>query len=223
MHTSRAWRWYWYYLRYRVSTDGGRTYLFDEPIVRRARNIPRSIRSMACTSGRTATISATPVAGRSALAREPFSSQYRCLRLTRTAKASPIRAVVGTGSTAWFSSAAGRRTTTSLGMLPERIGGDGNRTARGLCEPTLARDARRQHRVRDARSNGGPRDASHKWPSHKWINVSKGRRPAPGVSRKSGRTPAVKHSSRRHRCRSCSLIPTTASTGLETSAQVTAA
>ena len=46
---------------------------------------------------------------------------------------------------------------------------------------------------------------------------------APGVSPESGRTPAVKHSSRRHRCRSCSLIPTTASTGLETSAQVTAA
>ena len=27
------WQWYWYYIRYRVSTDGGRTYLFDEPII----------------------------------------------------------------------------------------------------------------------------------------------------------------------------------------------
>ncbi|NQT12982.1 MAG: exo-alpha-sialidase, partial [Planctomycetes bacterium] len=27
------WQWYWYYLRYRVSTDGGRAYLCDEPIV----------------------------------------------------------------------------------------------------------------------------------------------------------------------------------------------
>ena len=29
------WQWYWYYLRYRVSADGGRTYLCDEPIVQK--------------------------------------------------------------------------------------------------------------------------------------------------------------------------------------------
>ncbi len=166
------WQWYWYYLRYRVSTDGGRTYLFDEPIVQQ---------------------------GEAYSAQHPLDGVYigkNCFFLGDSG-CRPLRTREGTvlvpmqmppldpkgegfynpgGGWYWLDSVIliGRWTADHhlAWEVSEPIQGDGDRTSRGLYEPTLAQlpDGRILCVMRG--SNGGPRDASCAWPSHKWVCLS---------------------------------------------------
>jgi hypothetical protein len=166
------WQWHWYYLRYRVSTDGGRTYLFDEPIVQK---------------------------GDKYSPKKPIDGVHigkNCFFLG-DAGSRPIRTQEGTvlvpmqraplrpdgkgfhnpgGGWYWLDSMVliGRWTKDNHivwdASMP--IEGDGNRTARGLCEPTIAQMPDGKILCIMRGSNGGPRDPSYKWPSRKWVSVS---------------------------------------------------
>lgn len=166
------WQWYWYYLRYRVSTDGGRTFLFDEPIIQHGTEYSPQ----------------HPIDGVHIGKNCYFLGDAGCR---------PIRTREGTilvpvqlpplkpngedfynpgGGWYWLDSMVliGRWTEDShiIWHASERIEGDGDRTARGLYEPTLAQMPDGNIVCVMRGSNGGPRDASHQWPSCKWISVS---------------------------------------------------
>ena len=167
------WQWYWYYLRYRVSADGGRTYLCDEPIVQK---------------------------GEEYSPKHPLDGVHiskNCFFLG-DAGCRPIRTREGTvlvpmqmppldpdgegfynpgGGWYWLDSMIliGRWTEDNqiAWDASEPIEGDGDRTARGLYEPTLAQMPDGKILCVMRGSNGGPRDKSSKWPSHKWVSVSR--------------------------------------------------
>jgi hypothetical protein len=166
------WQWYWYYLRYRVSTDGGRTYQFDEPIVQE---------------------------GEEYSPQHPITSVYigkNCFFLGDSG-CRPIRTQDGAvlvpiqmpplnpegdgfynpgGGWYWLESRVliGKWTEDNhlSWAVSEPIEGDGDRTSRGLYEPTLAQFPDGTILCVMRGSNGGPRDASCAWPSHKWFSVS---------------------------------------------------
>ena len=167
------WQWHWYYLRYRVSTDGCRTYLFDEPIIQE---------------------------GEDYSAEHPLDGVHigkNCFFLGDSG-CRPIRTREGTvlvpmqmppldpdgdgfynpgGGWYWLDSVVliGRWTDDDqiAWESSEPIRGDGDRTARGLYEPTLAQLPDGSILCVMRGSNGGPRDASYEWPSHKWASVSR--------------------------------------------------
>lgn len=167
------WQWYWYYLRYRVSTDGGRTFQFDEPVVQ---------------------------AGEPYSAQHPIDGVHigkNCYFLGDSG-CRPIRTREGTvlvpmqmpplapsgdgfynpgGGWYWLESKVliGRwaKDNHIVWDVSEAIEGDGNRTARGLYEPTLAQLPDGTILCVMRGSNGGPRDPSHDWPSHKWVSLSR--------------------------------------------------
>lgn len=166
------WQWHYYYLRYRVSKDGGRTWLFDEPIVQQ---------------------------GDEYSAKHPLDGVHitkNCFFLG-DAGCKPIRTREGTvlvpmqtpplnpdgegfhnpgGGWYWLDSMILIGRWQPDGHITwdasEPIRGDGDRTARGLYEPTLAQlpDGRILCVMRG--SNGGPRDRKYEWPSYKWAAVS---------------------------------------------------
>jgi len=166
------WQWYWYYLRYRVSTDGGRTFLFDEPIVQEGEEYsPKH-----------------PIDG--------VTIEKNCFFLGDSG-CRPIRTREGTvlvpmqmppldpagdgfynpgGGWYWLESMIliGRWTDDNhiVWDASKPIQGDGDRTARGLYEPTLAQMPDGKILCVMRGSNGGPRDDSCAWPGHKWSSVS---------------------------------------------------
>ena len=167
------WQWYYYYLRYRVSTDGGRTWLLDEPIVQQGENY-------------------SP--------RHPIDGVYitkNCFFLGDSGS-QPIRTREGTvlvpmqtppldsdgegfhnpgGGWYWLDSMIliGRWTEDDriVWDASEPIKGDGDRTARGLYEPTLAQMPDGNILCVMRGSNGGGSDRNYEWASYKWTCVSK--------------------------------------------------
>ncbi|NLX95809.1 MAG: exo-alpha-sialidase [Rhodopirellula sp.] len=166
------WQWYWYYLRYRVSTDGGRTWQFDEPIIQKGERFS----------------AAHPIDGVHIGKNCYFLGDAGCR---------PIRTREGTvlvpvqmppldpsgegfhnpgGGWYWLDSRVliGRWTDDNhiTWDVSQPIEGNGDRTARGLYEPTLAEMPDGKILCVMRGSNGGPRDQSHQWPSYKWLSVS---------------------------------------------------
>jgi hypothetical protein len=159
-----------YYLRYRVSTDGGKTYLFDERIHQEGDYTDRHpiddvwlgqngcyLGDVGCIPIRTREgkilvpfqVPLLGADGKLALPGGGFTHQY-------------TRMLIGT----W---AEGNR----IGWeVSQKIVGDPDRTSRGLFEPTLAElpDGRILCVMRG--SNGGRRDSDCQWPAYKWRSVS---------------------------------------------------
>ncbi len=160
-----------YYLRYRVSADGGRTYLFDDPIIQKgdeytpehplqvhwkgknacflgdAGNMPVRLRN-----GNVLVPTQVSVLGEDGKLTYPGGGYYWLQTLV----------LIGTwqqdGHIEWDASEPGV--------------GDPDRTARGLYEGTLAEmpDGRVLLVMRG--SNAGNKDPDCRWPSHKWFSVS---------------------------------------------------
>lgn len=166
------WQWYWYYLRYRVSIDGGRTYLFDAPVIQEGKNYSAE----------------HPIDGVH-LGRNCFflgDSGCRPIRTREGTVLVPVqRPPLGPQGEDFHNPGGGRYWLDSMVLIghwtadhrlewdaSQPIEGDGNRTARGLYEPTLAQmpDGRILCVMRG--SNGGSHDSSFEWPSHKWVSVS---------------------------------------------------
>ncbi len=166
------WQWYYYYLRYRVSTDGGRTWVCDEPIVQHGEEYSAE----------------HPIDGVHITKNCFFLGDSGCR---------PIRTREGTvlvpmqmpplnadgqgfynpgGGWYWLDSMVliGRWTEDNriVWDASEPIQGDGDRTARGLYEPTLAQMPNGSILCVMRGSNGGRRDPRYEWPSHKWNCVS---------------------------------------------------
>lgn len=167
------WQWHWYYLRYRVSTYGGRSYLYDKPIVQKGKeyspehpvdgvHISKNcffLGDLGCDPIRTregtilVPMQMPPLADDGQSLHNPGGGWYWL----------QTRILIGrwteNNDIEWESS--------------EPIEGDGQRTVRGLYEPTLAQmpDANLICIMRG--SNGGKSDPSNKLPSRKWISVSK--------------------------------------------------
>lgn len=160
-----------YYLRYRVSTDGGKTYLFDERVIQEGDefdadhpiddvwlgkngyylgdvgNIPIRTRE-----GKILVPVQVPLLGddgKLALPGGGFTHQY-------------TRMLIGM----WTDD---NRLTWEVS---EKIVGDPDRTSRGLFEPTIAElpDGRILCVMRG--SNGGKRDPDCEWPAYKWSSIS---------------------------------------------------
>jgi hypothetical protein len=166
------WQWHWYYLRYRVSTDGGRTYLFDEPIVQKGEEYSPQHPIDGVTIGRNCYFlgdkGCRPIRTREGTVLVPC--QMPPLDPDKEGFFNPG------GGWYWLDSRVliGRWQDDSRieWAVSQPIQGNGDRTARGLYEPTLAQlpDGKILCVMRG--SNGGPRDPAFKWPSYKWLSVS---------------------------------------------------
>lgn len=160
-----------YYLRYRVSTDGGKTYLFDERIKQEGDYTDVHpiddvflgkngyyLGDVGCIPIRTregkivvpVQVPLLGADGKLSLPGGGFTHQY-------------TRMLIGT----WI---AGNKLSWDVSS---KIVGDPDRTSRGLFEPTLVElsDGRMICIMRG--SNGGQRDPDCKWLAHKWISTSK--------------------------------------------------
>ncbi|WP_291177860.1 sialidase family protein [Gimesia sp.] len=167
------WQWHWYYLRYRVSTDGGRTYLYDKPIVQKGKQYSTEhpvdgvhiskncyfLGDLGCDPIRTregtilVPMQMPPLANDGKSLHNPGGGWYWL----------QTRILIGrwteNNDIEWGSS--------------EPIVGDGKRTVRGLYEPTLAQMPDGNIICIMRGSNGGKSDPSNKLPSRKWLSVSK--------------------------------------------------
>jgi len=159
-----------YYLRYRISKDGGRTWLLDDPILQ------------------TGTYDAKhPVEGVWVGKNAIYLGDAGCIpivarngKILVPAQLTPL----APDGTLWNPS--GGHTFTEVVVLigtwtkggrlkweaSQRVCGDPDRTTRGLIEPTLAEfpDGRILMVMRG--SNGGKADPQHRLPSWKWFSVS---------------------------------------------------
>ena len=159
-----------YYLRYRVSTDGGRTFLFDERVRQTGDYDDRHplddvwlgkngyyLGDVGCIpirtrKGKILVPVQIPLLGPDGALSRPgggFTYQY-------------TRILIGT----WTD---GHKL---LWDVSDKIVGDPERTSRGLFEPSLAElpDGRILCVMRG--SNGGSRDPNCRWPAYKWHSVS---------------------------------------------------
>lgn len=159
-----------YYLRYRVSIDGGKTYLFDDRIVQDGAYSDRHpiddvwlgkngyyLGDVGCIPIRTregkvivpVQVPLLGTDGKLSLPGGGFTYQYTRMLIGEWSEGHKIR---------W--------------NVSEKIVGDPDRTSRGLFEPTLAQfvDGRILCIMRG--SNGGKRDPDCKWPAGKWASTS---------------------------------------------------
>jgi hypothetical protein len=159
-----------YYLRYRISADGGQSWRLDEPIVQ--------------AGGFTAQHPFEGVwVGKNAI----YLGDLGCIPIVTRAKRVLVPAQttpLGPDGKLWNPS--GGHTYTDVLVLigtwtsgqrllwraSQRVVGDPKRTTRGLIEPTLAEfpDGRILMVMRG--SNGGKADTRHELPSYKWFAVS---------------------------------------------------
>jgi len=166
------WQWHYYYLRYRVSRDGGRTWLFDDPIVQQGKayspghpldgvTITRNCFFLGDAGSR-------PVRTREGTVLVPM--QTPPLKPDGDGFTNPG------GGWYWLDSRILIGNWQEDGHIvwdvSEPIRGDGDRTSRGLYEPTLAQMPDGSILCVMRGSNGGPRDRNCEWPSHKWAAVS---------------------------------------------------
>ena len=159
-----------YYLRYRVSMDGGRSWLFDEPI----------IQTGSFNSGH-------PVEGVWVGKNAIYLGDLGCIPLiTRRgtvllpAQTTPL----APDGSLW--NPGGGHTYTEVVVLlgtwgkkgrirwtaSARVSGDPRLTTRGLIEPTLAEFPKGRILMVMRGSNGGKADPKEQLPSHKWFAVS---------------------------------------------------
>lgn len=159
-----------YYLRYRVSVDAGRTWLFEEAIIERG-----------------AFDAKHPVDGVWIGTNAIYLGDAGCIPLV--AKSGKIlvpaqMTIVGTNGTLY--NPTGGHTYTDVVILigtwtknnrlqwnvSQRISGDPSRTTRGLIEPMLAQFPDGRILVVMRGSNGGKADPHYELPSYKWIATS---------------------------------------------------
>ncbi len=159
-----------YYLRYRVSVDGGRTYLFDEQIIQKGYSRENPFPGV--------------YYGKNGIFMGDVGSQLlrtKAGRIIIPAQACKL------GPDGKLSSPGGGFTYTDVLMVIGRwtkdnrlewetgqpIEGDPARSTRGLIEPTLAElpDGRLLCVMRG--SNGGSKDPDCRIPSYRWYSVSK--------------------------------------------------
>jgi hypothetical protein len=167
------WQWYWYYLRYRVSKDGGRSYLFDDPIVQDGGKYSAEHPIRGVHIGRNCFFlgdsGCRPIRTRQGTLLVPI--QLPPLNRDGEGFYNPG------GGWYWLDSLVliGRWTADDhiVWDASDPISGDGERTARGLYEPTLAQFKDGTILCVMRGSNGGPRDPSFRWPSHKWVSTSR--------------------------------------------------
>jgi hypothetical protein len=160
-----------YYLRYRVSQDGGRTWLVDEPIIQ---------------SG--AYDAKHPVAGVWIGTNAIYLGDAGCIPIiTRKGRVLvPAQATVVGPDGKLFNPAGGFTYTEAVVLIgtwaknsrltwtvSEGVCGDPARTTRGLIEPTLAEFADGRILMVMRGSNGGKSDPKNTLPSYKWFSVSK--------------------------------------------------
>jgi len=160
-----------YYLRYRVSTDGGRTYLCDEPIVHRGGGYTPEHPFDGITKGKNALFMG--------------DCGSRLMR-TRAGKILvPAQACV-LGNDGKLANPGGGFTYTNVRVLigtwqpdhrlqweaADPVQVDPSLSTRGMIEPTIAEmpDGRLLMVMRGA--NGGSKDPDHKIPAYKWFSLS---------------------------------------------------
>ncbi len=158
-----------YYLRYRVSVDGGKTFLFDEPIVQKGKTPENPFEGV--------------YRGKNGIFMGDVGSQIirtRSGRIMIPAQACKL------GPDGKLSSPGGGFTYTDVIMILGRwrddnrldweigqpIEADPSRSTRGMIEPTVAEmfDGRLLCVMRG--SNGGAKDPEYKIPSYRWVSVS---------------------------------------------------
>ena len=160
-----------YYLRYRVSQDGGRSWLFDQPIIQTgAYDVMHPLDGV--------------WVGRNAI----YLGDAGCIPLvTRKGKVLVPAQMTVVGPDAKLLNPAGGWTYTEVVVLigtwaknrrltwtvSERVCADPARTTRGLIEPTLAEFADGRILMVMRGSNGGKSDPKNALPSYKWFCVSK--------------------------------------------------
>jgi len=160
-----------YYLRYRVSEDGGRTWLLDEPIIQRG-----------------AFDAKHPVEGVWVGTNGIYLGDAGSLPLiTRSGKVLVPAQTTPAGPDGKLYNPAGGYTYTDVLVLigtwtnngrltwaaSERVRGDPSRTTRGLIEPTLAEFSDGRILMVMRGSNGGKADPRSQLPSYKWFSISK--------------------------------------------------
>lgn len=160
-----------YYLRYRVSEDGGRTWLFDEPILQTG-----------------AFDALHPVAGVWVGTNAIYLGDAGSLPIvTRKGRLLVPAQMTVVGPDGKLFNPAGGWTYTEVVVLigiwqkdgrlswtiSQQVRGDPTRTTRGLIEPTLAEFSDGRILMVMRGSNGGKADPKHELPSRKWFCVSK--------------------------------------------------
>lgn len=158
-----------YYLRYRVSVDGGKTYLFDEPIVQKGRTPENPFQGV--------------YRGKNGIFMGDVGSQL--LRTRQGRILIPAQACkLGPEGRLW--SPGGGFTYTDVILILGRwiegnrlewqisqpIEADPARSTRGMIEPTVAElpDGRLLCVMRG--SNGGSKDPQFRIPSYRWFSIS---------------------------------------------------
>ena len=158
-----------YYLRYRVSKDGGKTYLFDEQIVAAGQTEENPFEGV--------------WRGKNAIFMGDVGSQM--LRTQQGKILIPAQACI-LGEDGKLASPGGGFTYTDVVIVigtwqddgrlswetARRIQGDPARSTRGMIEPTLAQFADGRILCVMRGSNGGSKDPDCLLPSYKWFSVS---------------------------------------------------
>jgi hypothetical protein len=159
-----------YYLRYRVSEDGGRTWRFDEPISQTGHFDAKH-----------------PLEGVWVGTNAIYLGDAGCIPLvTRKGQVLVPAQMTVVGVEGKLHNPSGGHTYTEVlvligtwtregklkWQLSQRVAGDPGRSTRGMIEPTLAqfRDGRILMVMRG--SNGGKADPRYQLPSHKWFSIS---------------------------------------------------
>lgn len=160
-----------YYLCYRVSTNGGRTWLFDEPIIQTGDYDAKH-----------------PVAGVWVGTNAIYLGDVGCRPIiTRDGKVLVPAQLTVVGPDGKLFNPAGGYTYTEVVVLigewtkdgrlrwtaSDQVRGDPFRTTRGVIEPTLAEFADGRILMVLRGSNGGKADPKSELPSRKWFCVSK--------------------------------------------------
>lgn len=159
-----------YYLRYRVSLDGGVTWLFDEPIVQDgAFNVkhPMSDVWIGTNAIYLGDLGCIPVVTKSAKVLVPAQMTVaggngKLFNPTGAATYTDVVVLIGS----WT------KNNRLKWHVSKRVSGDPSRSTRGLIEPTLAQfpDGRVLMVMRG--SNGGRSDPHYQLPSYKWTATS---------------------------------------------------
>jgi hypothetical protein len=159
-----------YYLRYRLSADGGQTWRFDEPIVQEGNFTAQHpcdgvwVGKNAIYLGDFGCIPVITRAGRVLVPAQttPLGPDGKLWNPSGGHTYTEVLVLIGT----WTN---GQRLSW---RASPRVAGDPKRTTRGLIEPTLAElpDGRILMVMRG--SNGGKADPRHELPSYKWFTIS---------------------------------------------------
>lgn len=159
-----------YYLRYRVSDDGGRTWRFDEPIIQSGSFDAKHpingvwVGTNAIYLGDTGCIPLVIESGEILLPTQmtPLGPDGSLWNPSGGHTFTDVLVLRGTwtthGHVAW--------------RISERVRGDPQRTTRGLIEPTLAEFSSGRILMVMRGSNGGKADPRQHLPSYKWFAIS---------------------------------------------------